>query len=439
MIIRNTRKVVGVHVYGSNPKRGLRLNSASVFGGTGKFGNDVFKLAQILGVPEFSLLSIKKPEAFIEYIDLEGTSSTEEALAQGQEGFLDVFKQVAGFGSAAISTAAPFLGPVYGTVAAAAGAGLGLAGKLASHYESGFAGISIESTLETKEGSQDYIARAVVAEAYLSTILKTPQPTNALQAKQMVKLKAIMQREYMFLKRRTLRFGPHLTSVIGDAVTRSILDSSPNTSPAQGSSEASISESPESILLSTDLESNVKTVYESMFDTAGTEASEASWADAAAVIAKAYRLGRRNLPTIGRALVALDKYLNDERKNRDAAKPAPKPAPKPSGESILGGSASTTEPTTNPTTKPTTKSLSTEELVNIVLDRAIMAEAAMVAVTEMGNTELVESESFISALKSGIQTVGPAVLKIATPVLKTVGPIVLDLMAQKVGAKLGGS
>ena len=380
MLRRGTNISIGTHVYG-----GGGANAASVIGG--KYGNpylayiDALRTSKSLtnhGVTYFA--APLKPEPSI-YGD--------------PESFWDTFKEVAKVGlplaNAAMSVAAPFLGPAGLVIAPLANTAFGIAGKLC---ESSTEGEESMSAIQLKD--QGFTERALIGEAALQCLI-------ALMEKDPEKLEGsvldTLSSVYKSLAPSVKNVGPKLLApmtekgkVLESASKALIYPYKPVTDPRRSLS------APESEF-KTNIDPAMGNLMQALFTpTLVPSGEEAFFDNLGNVISQGLRTGKTFLKRAIKGLATLEKLL-------------------PSQESGMDNDE-------------------TVRALDILSKRAIMGEAALQAVMTM-DLEDSENESFRDMMKESLQTIGSQVIKYGPSVIEAVIPFVTSLLQSPESALLG--
>lgn len=165
---RSTLTSIGAHVYGLGNR-----NSASTI--RGQYGNDYG--AYISTFSKTTKYPITASVAGVTYLEVPPQSS-ESDLEVEAEDFSDVLKKVVDVGapmtSGFLKAGSPFLGPIGGPIAVAAGIALSAVNQLTQSEQP-----ESESELAAQRGHRSYAAHAVLAEGALQTVLQMDHETMA--------------------------------------------------------------------------------------------------------------------------------------------------------------------------------------------------------------------------------------------------------------------
>ena len=392
--------VIGTHCYGSDT-----FNQASPIGPDGT-NYDVF------------IAAFKNPNALIKEITKPlppsrggGTSGAESEMQS--EDFFDVLKTigrtVTSVGQSVLPIASPLLGPLGGPISAAAGLALGALGKVSSESTSvNGDGALLPPRTSPAAQMKGATERVVLAEAALQSVLRLEDG----RTRQAILKK--MAAKYKDMSPAATKVAPKLVPILMHSALSMAVDSNGlqkvNTKP--------------------------KVIGQKEIIISGTESGGGD-ANAAKFIAAAR--GQKvpvHEDAEGWILDNIGGFLST---GLQAAKPLLYAGAKAGltklGE-IIDKQAAKTESSIDE--KPTAVS-DNEKAATLLVKRAVMAEAALQAVTETSESELRNSyipdthgptaEGFFSGLLSVAQNIGGMVFKAAPTIMKTAVPIVLDALS----------
>jgi hypothetical protein len=362
VLVKDRNTSIGAHVYGLG-----NINSASVIKGT--YGNlyaayiDSFS-SSLQGLPSAQGVSVLKVERQAEDAFTDVTPA---------EGFWDTLKKVSrigpDIGSTVLGGGSPFMGPLIGPIAAAAGTALGLASKLVDNSNKS------ESEFEAAPNHKAHAARAMLAEAALQTVLK-------MDVDQITKYGVAQHMQNSFQKNKpNLRIVKILAPTIMDSTLRIAMNASTSstTAPATYPNIPSLSES---------IVGPARNFADGLITAAQGDAHEEGFFEfIKAVVTTGVKTGGPLIGTIGK---------------------------------LIGGSESDMEPAISED--------STYQHLETLCHRSIMGEAALEAIMSIPPEEL-HAEGFFGSITDTIKSIGSTVVRVAPSVMKTVVPIIQTLVA----------
>ncbi|KAF8861619.1 trypsin-like serine protease [Acephala macrosclerotiorum] len=408
---------IGAHVYG-----GHNLNSASTI--RGKYGNDFDAYVQAFSestkpIKKILGISVYKPSMIgVDNLasggrEMNGSSEAfiGESENESPEGFLDTLKVIGRVAAPLINTglqiASPFLGPAGAPIAGIAGVALGALGKMCeSAFDPGTQTLHMVQKI-TPEQMDGCAQRAVLAEAALQAALKLDD--SHPEAKKIIQS---MKKSYA-----TMTIQKSLPSKLFPCIAAPAL---------RIAMDQKVAIQPKAPLIRKPLPQ------------AGLNAAEAAfYSPTEAAFAKELLAPTLSLPGEEGFFDTMAPII---KKGLKYATPFLKQAAKDGIDAVLADWNST-EAAIDTTT-------SDSILAEPLFKRAIVAECALQAVqkvepSKLNDIKLIDvegnemPEGFFDFMKGAIQVVGRQIAQTAPDVIRNVGPVALDLLANAIQKKAG--
>ncbi|GAO13569.1 hypothetical protein UVI_02015580 [Ustilaginoidea virens] len=413
-----TLDVIGTHCYGGG---GTENNSGNSIGGD--WGNPYYSFISLLTL-DHSTFGTASDISQVAVSGTGGGKESESASADGEEGFLDVFKTVARIGSSVAPLAGGLLGPAGGIIGTVAG---GILGSLSE---------ATAAATESELADNGAAERALLAEACLGAVLRLPKDHPIAK-----KIIGHMTRNYNL----------HAPNI--DAIAAAI-------TPAVTGAAVDIT----SDRYSQVLKQGVPTGREPLLPAKplGVTAPESAFGEGSGFVEGLFGPTRPVPgaegffdwvgPVLNTAVSVATPIVSSAAKTV-ITDVAPKLLNQVVG-SLVGGAGGppargteSADVTEGILAQPVLLSQKTPQ-VRLLLKRALVADAALQALQSLPADQLKglkvmpatpggQTEGFFDSIKSAVQKMGPSVLSTAKAAAKTIAPVLIQAAANKASDLIG--